>query len=72
MIALQVEKNIENIFHPGDILIIKRKSVPEKKQLALFYSERKGIFFKKYSNSVSHISLPGELLLGAVVEERIM
>ncbi|WMU75058.1 helix-turn-helix domain-containing protein [Enterobacter bugandensis] len=72
MVALRVEKNIENIFHPGDILIIKRKSVPKNKQFALFYSEVKGIFFKKDSNSVSHTPLAGELFLGAVVEERIM
>jgi len=72
MIALRVEKNIENLFQPGDVLIIKRHSAPDKKQPALFYSEGKGIFFKKDSNSAACISVHGEVLLGIVVEERIM
>lgn len=71
MVALRVEDNMNNIFFPGDILIIKRKSPPKNKQLALFHSEAKGIYIKRHDNNVIYIPQEGELLLGAVVEERI-
>lgn len=71
MIALLVERNIGDTFFPGDMLIIKRKHPTEKKQLSLFFTEEKGIYFRKNSDSVSYIPLAGELLLGVVVEDRI-
>lgn len=70
MVALRVERNIGNTFLPGDILIIKRKALPEKKQLSLFYSNATGSYLLRKSNNI--IPFPNELLLGAVIEERIM
>ncbi|MDL4912672.1 MAG: helix-turn-helix domain-containing protein [Enterobacterales bacterium endosymbiont of Blomia tropicalis] len=72
VIALRVEKNIGNTFRVGDMLIIKRKTPPKKKQLALFFSEEKGFFFRLNSDSVSYMTLAGELLIGTVVEERVI
>ncbi|AHG19630.1 transcriptional regulator [Chania multitudinisentens RB-25] len=71
MIALRVEKNMNNIFFPGDILIIRRKVFPSSKQIALFYSKEKGIYFKQNNQAVNEMPQAGERLLGAVIEERI-
>lgn len=71
MVALQVEKNMDNIFFPGDIIIIKRNSPPKNKQIALFNSEENGIYIGRNDNNVLRMPQEGELLLGAVVEERI-
>ncbi|PIJ68952.1 XRE family transcriptional regulator [Erwinia sp. OLSSP12] len=71
MVALLVEKNLNNMFYPGDILIIKRDCPAKMKQPALFYSAEKGIFIRENDDSVIHLCQEGETLLGVIVEERI-
>lgn len=71
MVALKVEDNIKNIFFPGDILIIKRHSPPSNKQLGLFYSEKNGINFSQNNNIDNNMLQYNEILLGAVIEERV-
>lgn len=71
MVALQVEDNINNLFFPGNVLIIKRHSPPSENQLALFHSNDEGIFFRKRNKSTPYTQKSNETLLGAIIEERI-
>ncbi|ADU70608.1 helix-turn-helix transcriptional regulator [Pantoea sp. At-9b] len=72
MIAMRVEKNIGNMFFSGDVLIIRRHHPPKKKQIAIFYSQVGDIFLKNCNDSLSDIRSSGGLLLGAIVEERVL
>lgn len=72
MVALRVEKSIGNTFFPGDMLIIKCKAIPENKQLSLFYSKEKRIYSLRKSNNIIDTSIADNLLLGAIIEDRIM
>ncbi|OON41760.1 transcriptional regulator [Izhakiella australiensis] len=71
MVALLVENCMNNMFYPGDILIIKRNSSAKNKQFSLCYSEEKGLFFRKKDDGIAYIPLQGESVLGTVIEERI-
>lgn len=71
MVALLVENCMNNMFYPGDILIIKRNSSAKNKQFLLCYSEEKGLFFRKKDDGIAYIPLQGESVLGTVIEERI-
>lgn len=71
MIGVRIEKNMNNTFFPGDILVIKRKSFPASNQIALYHSQEKGMYFKQNNTSVSYLLQPNETLLGTVFEERI-
>lgn len=71
MVALSVEDKIGKIFLAGDTLIIKRKARPVNKQLALYFSAKKGFFIREGSESIISYPEEGESMLGTVVEERI-
>jgi len=71
MVALRVENNMKNLFFPEDILIIKRYTPPLNKQPGLFYSEKDGIYFKQSNSNEKYIQKYDEILLGAVIEERL-
>lgn len=71
VVALQVENKIDNLFFPGDILIIKRKSLSVNKQLELFHSEEKGLFLKKDGDKSIRTLCPDNLFIGSIIEERI-
>ena len=70
-VALQVENNINNMFFPEDILIIKRNALPSKKQLALVYSPQKEIFLTSHGDPATFDAEQDSIVLGAVIEERI-
>ncbi|MCP1439687.1 transcriptional regulator with XRE-family HTH domain [Erwinia persicina] len=65
-VALQVERNLGNLFFPGDVLIIKRHTPPQEKQLALFSSPTQALFVSDIHSGAEEASL-----LGAIIEERI-
>lgn len=69
MVALLVENKINEVFFPGDLLIIKRNFPPKNKQLALFHSAKNGIFVR--DDSTMQLRGEEESLLGSIVEERI-
>ncbi|MFI8417072.1 helix-turn-helix domain-containing protein [Serratia sp. NPDC078593] len=71
MVAMLVETKISNIFFQGDILIIKRHSQAQRKQIALFHSKQEGMYTRKNEDNVVYIPTNEETLLGAIVEERI-
>ncbi|KOC91554.1 helix-turn-helix domain-containing protein [Winslowiella iniecta] len=71
MVALRVEDNIKNLFFPDDILIIRRHTPPSNKQLGLFYSEKDGMCFRQNNPQEDHMHKYDEILLGAIVEERV-
>ncbi|QHM72702.1 helix-turn-helix domain-containing protein [Mixta intestinalis] len=70
-IAMRVENNMSNIFFPGDILIIKRNAIPKSKQLALYYSQEKGLFIGKNDDKILPFQKDKASLLGTIIEERI-
>ena len=71
MVALLVERKIDNLFFPDDTLIIKRNSLPINKQLALFHSEEKGLFTREYSHDAMKTVRSDELFIGTIIEERV-
>lgn len=71
MVALKVENNINDLFFAGNVIIVKRNAPPADKQLALFYSDKEGIYFRKKINYAIHLPKSGEILLGAIIEERV-
>ncbi|MEI2265587.1 helix-turn-helix domain-containing protein [Erwinia sp. CGal63] len=70
-VALQVDAPLNNLFFPGDILIIKRHTPPKEKQLALFYTPDSRLFIGQGESGLASAAEQGALLAGAVIEERI-
>jgi transcriptional regulator with XRE-family HTH domain len=71
LIALKVETEIDKIFFPGDILIIKRYAAIAKNQPSLIYAPEKGFYLHDISGITEKTPTINEQLIGTIIEERI-